>query len=67
MNRAVVKLPFLCGPTDKLVDNSKAAERRLDNVVRKYKDEEDTKKKLVKSMNKLIDKRQIEFVDGLPN
>ena len=39
INRAVAKLPFLCDPTDKLVDNRKAAERRLDNVVRKYKDE----------------------------
>ena len=67
INRAVAKLPFLCDPTDKLVDNRKAAERRLDNVVRKYKDEEDTKEKLVKSMNKLIDKGHIKFVENLPD
>ena len=67
INRAVAKLPFVCDPSDKLVDNSKAAERRLDNVVKKYKDEEETKEKLVKSMNKLIDRGHIKFVDDLPD
>ena len=54
MIRAEAILPFLCDPTDKLVDNSKPTERRLENIVRKYKDEGDTKDKLVKSVNKLV-------------
>ena len=65
IKRAVAKLPFLCDPTEKLVDNSKVAEKRLDNVVRKYKDDEDTKDRLIKSINKLIDKGHVKFVDDL--
>ena len=51
LNRAEARLPFLCDPMDKLVDNSKAAKRRLDNVVKKYKDDEVIKDKLIKSMD----------------
>ena len=35
-NRLVVKLPFLCDLSDKLKDNTKAATKRLENVMRKY-------------------------------
>ena len=65
-SRAVARLPFLCDPAEKLVDNIRSAERRLDNVVRKYKDDKNIKNKLVKSMNKLINKGHIKFVDDLP-
>ena len=55
----------MCDPTDKLVNNSKAAEGRLDNVVKKYKDDEVIKEKLVKLMNKLINRGYIKFVDDM--
>ena len=47
LNRAKAKLPFLCDPKDKLVDNIKIAEKRLNNVVKKYKDDEGIKEKLI--------------------
>ena len=35
LNRVKVKLPFLCDPNDKVIDNIKIAEKRLNNIVKK--------------------------------
>ena len=64
-NRLVAKLPFLCDPSDKLKDNTKAATKRLENVVRKYGSDENVKSMLQKSMQKLIDNENIVLLDNL--
>merc|ERR1712240_586906 len=53
-NRLVAKLPFLCDPSEKLKDNTKAATKRLENVVRKYGSDEDVKSMLQKSIKNLL-------------
>ena len=67
INRAKAMLPFLCDSSEKLVNNTRSAEKRLESVVRKYKDDKDIKNKLVKSKNRLINKGHIKFMDALPD
>ena len=56
--RAIATLPFITDPTDKLVDNTYIAEKRLENVCKKYSSDEKVKEMLNKSMKKLTDKGQ---------
>ena len=65
-NRLVAKLPFLCDPSEKLKDNTKAATKRLKNLVRKYGSAENVKSMLQKSIQKLIDNKHIVLLDNLP-
>ena len=53
-NRLIAKLPFLCDPSEKLKDNTKAATKCLENVVRKYGSDENVKLMLQKSLQKLL-------------
>ena len=66
LGRAVAKLPFMVDPSDKLVDNSKIAAKRLDNVTRKYSADPVVKEMLEKSMKKLIDNGHLVLLDNLP-
>ena len=65
-NRVVAHLPFLCDPTDKLVDNSRIAAKRLENVVCKYSSDEKIKEMLNKSMQKLFDNGHLVYLKDLP-
>merc|ERR1712155_80439 len=65
-NRVVANLPFLCDPTDKLVDNSRIAAKRLENVVCKYSSDEKIKEMLNKSMQKLFDNGHLVYLKDLP-
>ena len=66
LGRAVAKLPFMFDPADKLVDNSKVAAKRLENVTRKYCTDPVVKEMLEKSMKKLIDNGHLVLLDDLP-
>ena len=50
----------------KLIDNTKAATKRLENVVRKYRSDEHIKSMLQKSLQKLLDNEHIVLLDNLP-
>ena len=65
-NRLFAMLPFLCDPSEKLKDNTKAATKRLKNVVRKYGSDENIKSMLQKSLQKLLDNEHIILLDNLP-
>ena len=65
-NRLIAKLPFLCDPSEKLKDNTKAATKRLENVVRQYGSDENVKLMLQKSMQKLINNEHIVLLHNLP-
>ena len=66
LGRAVAKLPFMYDPTDKLVDNSRVAAKRLENVTRKYCSDPIVKDMLDKSMKKMIDNGHLVLLDDLP-
>ena len=66
LGRAVAKLPFMYDPSNKLVDNSKVAAKRLENVTRKYCTDPVVKEMLEKSMKKLIDNGHLVLLDDLP-
>ena len=56
----------MCDPSEKLKDNTKAATKRLKNVVRKYGSDETVKSMLQKSLQKLLDNEHIVLLDNLP-
>ena len=66
LGRAVAKLPFMFDPVDKLVDNSKIAAKRLENVTKKYSTDPVVKEMLEKSMKKLMDNGHLVLLDDLP-
>ena len=66
LGRAVAKLPFITDPSDKLVDNSKVAAKRLDNVTKKYGGDPEVREMLEKSMKKLLDNGHVVLLDDLP-
>ena len=66
LGRAVAKLPFMVDPSDKLVDNSKVAAKRLDNVTKKYSGDPEVREMLEKSMKKLLDNGHVVLLDELP-
>ena len=66
LGRAVAKLPFMVDPSDKLIDNSKIAAKRLENVTRKYSADPVVKEMLEKSMKKLIENGHLVLLDNLP-
>ena len=66
LGRAVAKLPFMFDPADKLVDNSRVAAKRMENVTKKYSSDPEVREMLEKSMKKLIDKGHVVLLDDLP-
>ena len=66
LGRAVAKLPFMVDPADKLVDNSRVAAKRLENVTKKYSADPEVREMLEKSMKKLLDNGHIVLLDDLP-
>ena len=65
-NRLIATLPFLCDPSEKLKDNTKAATKRLENVVRKYGSDPNVKSMLQRSPQKLIDNQHVVLLENLP-
>ena len=66
LGRAVAKLPFMFDPSEKLVDNSKIAAKRLENVTKKYSTDPVVKDMLEKSMKKLMENGHLVLLDDLP-
>ena len=63
--RAVAKLPFLTSPVNKLKDNSRLAERRLESVCKKYSKDEKVVDMIDKAFKKLFSNSHIVLVDEL--
>ena len=53
---AVAKLPFLEKPEEKLTENKKVAIKRLDNVLRKYANNDENRTEMMKVFQKFRDK-----------
>ena len=65
LNRAVATLPFITNPKGKLCGNQNVADKRLENVVRKYSSNPEIKEKLKISQNKLIDRGHVVLLRDL--
>ena len=65
LGKAVAKLPFLTDPTGKLTNNSRSANKRLENVCRKYGSDPEVKEMINAGFKKLIDRGHIVYLEDL--
>ena len=66
IGRGVAKLPFLTDPAGKLNNNAKLAAKRLDNVCRKYGNDEEVVKMVNAAFKKLFDNGHFVFLNDVP-
>ena len=67
LGRAVAKLPFVQDPVNKLTNNTRLATKRLENVCRKYGNDEVVKQMITHSFKKLFDRGHIVNLEDLPD
>ena len=66
LKRAVAKLPFTTDPTGKLTNNTRLANKRLENVCRKYSSDLEVKDMIIAGFDKLLNRGHIVLLDDLP-